>query len=95
MLPGNIGIVGDRFEMLHIHVFFVTPLGARHMPEPCTDQHQSGIPIGERANYAGSPANFPVQSPLITRAAVKKLFTAAFAYLNGSVKRKTGLLIKR
>ena len=48
--------------MLHIHVFFVSPLNTRHMPEPSTDQHQRGVPIGERANYASPPADFAVQA---------------------------------
>lgn len=62
MLPGNLGVVGNCFEMLHVHVFLVAPLGARHTPELCTDQHQSGIPIGERTDNTGPPADFSVQA---------------------------------
>ena len=62
MLPGNIGIVWNCFEMLHVHVFLVTPLGSRHMQEPCTDQHQGGVPIGERTDHTGSSADFSVQA---------------------------------
>ena len=40
MLPGNIGIVRDCLEMLHIHVFFVAPLGACDMSQVGANQHE-------------------------------------------------------
>lgn len=52
MIPGNIGVIGNCFEVLHIHVFLVPPLGSRRMSESFADQHQCGIPIREKANYA-------------------------------------------
>ena len=48
--------------MLHIHVFLVTPLGARHVAQPCTDQHQGRVPIRERPYHAGPAADLAVQS---------------------------------
>ena len=47
--------------MLHIHVLLVTPLGASHMAQPGTDQHESRIAIRERTNHTGPAADFPVQ----------------------------------
>ena len=31
---GNRGVVHDRLQMLHVHVFLAAPLGARHMAQP-------------------------------------------------------------
>ena len=42
---GNEGVVQSRLQVLHVHVLFVAPLGARHMAQPRTDQHQSRVPI--------------------------------------------------
>lgn len=42
---GNRGIVQSRLQILHIHVNFVAPPDTRHMVQPGTDQHQSGVPI--------------------------------------------------
>ena len=47
--------------MLHIHVLFVAPLGASHMAQPCTDQHQSGVAIREDPHHTGPAADLPVQ----------------------------------
>ena len=47
--------------MLHVHVFFVAPLGARHMAQPRADQHQGGVAIGECPHHAGPAADLPVQ----------------------------------
>ena len=48
--------------MLHIHGLLVAPLGARHMAQPRTDQHQGGVPVGERPHHAGPAADLTVQS---------------------------------
>ena len=53
---GNRGIVHGRLQMLHVHVFLVAPLGARHMAQPRADQHQGGVAIGECSHHAGSAA---------------------------------------
>ena len=58
---GNRGVVHDRLQMLHIHVFLAAPLGARHVAEPRADQHQGGISIRERPHHTGAPADLPVQ----------------------------------
>ena len=47
--------------MLHVHVFFAAPLGARHMAEPGTDQHQGGVAIRECPHHAGTPTDLTVQ----------------------------------
>ncbi len=36
---GNRGVVQSRLQVLHVHVFLVAPLGARHVAEPGADQH--------------------------------------------------------
>ena len=45
--------------MLHVHVLLVAPLGAGHMAQPGTDQHESRVAVGEAANYTGA-----VRTPL-------------------------------
>ena len=47
--------------MLHVHVFLVAPLGARHMAEPRADQHQGGVAVRERPHHPRPPADLPVQ----------------------------------
>ena len=59
---GNGDVVQSRLQVLHIHVFLVAPLGARHMAEPGADQHQGGVAIRERSHHAGSAADLPVQT---------------------------------
>ena len=58
---GNRGVVHDRLQMLHIHVFLAAPLGARHVAEPRADQYQGGISIRERPHHPRPPADLPVQ----------------------------------
>ena len=53
---GNRGVVQSRLQVLHVHVFFAAPLGARHMAQPRTDQHQGGVAVRERSHHAGSAA---------------------------------------
>ena len=61
---GNRGVVQSRLQMLHIHVFLVAPLGARHVARPRADQHQGRVAIGERPHHAGPAADLPIQ-PLL------------------------------
>ena len=58
---GNRGVVQSRLQVLHVHVFLVAPLGARHMAEPGADQHQGGVAIGECPHHAGAPTDLTVQ----------------------------------
>ena len=58
---GNRGVVQSLLQVLHVHVFLVAPLGARHMAQPRTDQHQGGVAIGKCAHHAGSAADLTVQ----------------------------------
>ena len=58
---GNRGIVHDRLQVLHVHVFLAAPLGARHVAKSGADQHQGGVAIGERPHHAGSAADLTVQ----------------------------------
>lgn len=57
---GNESVVHDRLQVLHVHVFLVAPLGARHMAKPRTDQHQDGVPVRERPHHAGAAADLTV-----------------------------------
>ena len=58
---GNRGVVQSRLQVLHVHVFLVAPLGARHMAETGADQHQSGVAIGECPHHTGAPTDLTVQ----------------------------------
>ena len=58
---GNRGVVQSRLQVLHVHVFLVAPLGARHMAQPRADQHQGGISVRECPHHAGSAADLTVQ----------------------------------
>ena len=58
---GNRGVVQSRLQVLHVHVFLVAPLGARHMAEPGADQHQGGVAIGERPYHPRPSADLTVQ----------------------------------
>ena len=48
-------------QVLHVHIFFVTPLSARYMAQPGIDQHQSRVAVRERPHHAGSAADLPIQ----------------------------------
>ena len=48
--------------MLHVHVLLVAPLGAGHMAQPGTDQHEGGVAVREAPHHASAAADFPVQS---------------------------------
>ena len=58
---GNRDVVQSRLQMLHIHVLLVAPLRSRRMTQPCTDQHQRRVPIGERSHHTRPAADLPVQ----------------------------------
>ena len=58
---GNEGIVHDRLQVLHVHVFLVAPLGASHVAQPGADQHQGGVPVRERPHHPRPTADLTVQ----------------------------------
>ena len=58
---GNRGVVHGRLQMLHVHVFLVALLGARHMAQPRADQHQGGVAVRECPHHAGPSADLTVQ----------------------------------
>ena len=58
----NGGILNGSLQVLHIHVFLVAPLGARHMAQSGTDQHKSGITVRKTAHHPGAAADLPVES---------------------------------
>lgn len=57
---GNIG-VGQRFQVLHIHVLLIVPLGTGDMAESGADQHRRRVSVREAACHTGAPTDFPVQ----------------------------------
>ena len=58
---GNRGVVHDRLQVLHIHVFLAAPLGTRDVSQPRADQHQGGIAVRERPHHTGPAADLAVQ----------------------------------
>ena len=58
---GNRGVIQSRLQVLHVHVFLVAPLGACHMAQPRTDQHQSRVAIGKCPHHASPAADLTVQ----------------------------------
>ena len=58
---GNRGVVHDRLQVLHVHVFLAAPPGTRHMAEPGADRHQGGVPVRECPHHTGAPADLTVQ----------------------------------
>ena len=58
---GNRGVVHNRPQMLHVHVFLAAPLDARHMAQPRADQHQGGVPVRERPHHPRPSADLTVQ----------------------------------
>ena len=58
---GNRGVVQSRLQVLHVHVFFVAPLGARYMAKAGTDQHQGGVAVRECPHHAGPATDLTVQ----------------------------------
>ena len=58
----NGGIFKGGLQVLHVHVLLVAPLGAGHMAQPGTDQHQSRVAVRETAYYPSAAADLPVES---------------------------------
>ena len=58
---GNRGVVHDRLQVLHVHVFLAAPLGARHMAEPGADQHQGRVPVRKCSDHPCPAADLTVQ----------------------------------
>ena len=58
---GNEGVIHDRLQVLHVHVFLAAPLGACHVAQPRADQHQGGISVRERPHHPRPAADLPVQ----------------------------------
>lgn len=60
-LPGNGDVIEGGLQMLHVHVLFVAPLGAGHMAQAGTDQHEGGVTIRETTHHTGAAADLPVE----------------------------------
>lgn len=58
---GNGGVLKGSLQVLHVHVFFAAPLGAGHMAQPGTDQHQCRVTVREATHHASAAAGLPVQ----------------------------------
>ena len=58
---GNGGVVHDRLQVLHVHVFLAAPLAARHVAKSGAGQHQGGVAVRECPHHAGAAADLPVQ----------------------------------
>ena len=58
----NKGALKGRLQVLHVHVLLVVPLGASHIAQPGTGQHQGRVSVRERSHHTGATANPPVQS---------------------------------
>lgn len=61
-LASNGGILNGSLQVLHVHVLFVAPLGAGHMAQSGTDQHESRVTVRETAHHTGAAADLPVQA---------------------------------
>ena len=59
-LASNGGILNGSLQVLHVHVFLVTPLGTGYMAQPGADQHESRVAVRETTHHTGTAANFPV-----------------------------------
>ena len=57
----NGDVLKGRLQVLHIHVLLVAPLGASHMAQSGTDQHESGVAVRDTAHYTSAAADLPVQ----------------------------------
>ena len=58
----NGDVLKGRLQVLHVHVLLVVPLGASHIAQPGTGQHQGRVSVRERSHHTGAAANPPVQS---------------------------------
>ena len=52
----NGGVLKGRLQVLHIHVLLVAPLGASHMLQTGTDQHEGRVAVWDAAYYTGVAA---------------------------------------
>ena len=57
----NGGVLKGRLQVLHVHVLLVAPLGAGHMVQPGTDQHESRMAVRETAYHTSAAADLTVQ----------------------------------
>ena len=55
------GVLKGSLQVLHVHVFLVAPLGAGHMAQPGTDQHEGGVAVRETAHHTGTASDLPVE----------------------------------
>src|SRR5699024_5658224 len=89
-------ILNGSLQVLHVHVFLVTPLGTGYMAQPGTDQHEGGVAVRETAHYTSAAADLPVQpfndvigtdaSPVFAgKIAVSQRFLNAILHLLGSL----------
>ena len=57
----NGDVLNSRLQVLHVHVLLAAPLGAGHMSQPGTDQHEGRVAVREAAYHTGAAADLPVQ----------------------------------
>ena len=55
------GVLKGSLQVIHVHVFLVTPLGAGHMTKSGTDQHKGRVAVWETAHHTGAAADLPVE----------------------------------
>ena len=58
-LAGKGGILKGSLQVLHVHVLLVAPLGAGHMAQPGTDQHEGRVTVRETAHHPGAAVDLP------------------------------------
>ena len=57
----NGGILNGSLRVLHVHVLLVASMGASHMAQPGTNQHEGRVAVREAAYHTGAAANLLVQ----------------------------------
>ena len=58
----NGGVLQSSLQELHIHVLLAAPLlGAGHMAQPGTDQHEGGAAVREAAHHTGTAEDLTVE----------------------------------
>ena len=58
----NGDVLNGSLQVHHVHVLLVAPLGAGHMAQPGTDQHEGGIAVRKTPHHASAAADLPVYS---------------------------------
>ena len=58
----NRDVFQSHLQVLHVHVLLVAPLGAGHMSQLGTDQHQGRVSVRERPHSTGPAADFTIQA---------------------------------